>query len=205
MEGASTYNFTKNNTPPWVFFTFLNCTNGTKLHNAPHILFLQLRDRFQISLLIPSVLSESKRIKLSEFQGVQKLIRLKSLNIRIEIWRRSFIVFKGEGLIVIRDRRFSSIFLLCARGRWSFLSQTFNSFESIKPLIVGTVVSCYVNLLTFNKLLFLLSLPLSCVILYKSRLQCDFIEPLFLFLFLCFLYFFRFCFSLPLSLGFKSY
>ena len=21
---------TKNNTPPWVFFTFLNCTNGTK-------------------------------------------------------------------------------------------------------------------------------------------------------------------------------
>ena len=23
-------NFTKSNTPPWVFFTFLNCTNGTK-------------------------------------------------------------------------------------------------------------------------------------------------------------------------------
>ena len=24
-------------TPPWVFFTFLNCTNGTKLCNASHI------------------------------------------------------------------------------------------------------------------------------------------------------------------------
>ena len=150
--GGFNYNFTKNNTPPWVFFTFLNCTNGTKSHNAPHILFLQLRDRFQISLLILSVLSESKRIKLSEFQGVQKLIRLKSLNIRIEIWRRSFILCKGEGLIVIRGRRFSSIFLLCARGRGSFLSQTFNSLESIKPLIVGRVVSFYVNLFTFNKI-----------------------------------------------------
>ena len=149
MEEASAYNFTKNNTSPRVFFTFLNCTNGTKSHNAPHILLLQLRDRFQISLLILSVLSESKRIKLSEFQGVQKLIRLKSLNIRIEIWRRSFIVCKGEGLIVIRGRRF---FLLCARGRGSFLSQTFNSLESIKPLIVGRVVSFYVNLFTFNKI-----------------------------------------------------
>ena len=28
---ASACNFTKSNTPPWVFFTyFLNCTNGTK-------------------------------------------------------------------------------------------------------------------------------------------------------------------------------
>ena len=30
-------NFTKINTPPWVFFTFLNCTNGTKLRNALHM------------------------------------------------------------------------------------------------------------------------------------------------------------------------
>ena len=29
-------NFTKINTPPWVFFTFFKCTNGTKLRNAPH-------------------------------------------------------------------------------------------------------------------------------------------------------------------------
>ena len=29
--------FTVSNTSPWVFFTFLNCTNGTKLHIAPHL------------------------------------------------------------------------------------------------------------------------------------------------------------------------
>ena len=29
--------FTKSNTPPWVFFTFFNCTNGTKSCNASHI------------------------------------------------------------------------------------------------------------------------------------------------------------------------
>ena len=27
----------KINPPPWVFFTFLNCTNGTKLRKAPQI------------------------------------------------------------------------------------------------------------------------------------------------------------------------
>ena len=36
---ASARNFTKINTPPWVFFTFLNCTNASKSHNAPHIFF----------------------------------------------------------------------------------------------------------------------------------------------------------------------
>ena len=30
-------NFTKINTPPWVFFTFFNCTNGTKSRNASYI------------------------------------------------------------------------------------------------------------------------------------------------------------------------
>ena len=30
-------NFTKFNTPPWVFFTFLNCRNGTKSRNASHL------------------------------------------------------------------------------------------------------------------------------------------------------------------------
>ena len=34
---ASACNFTKINTPPWVFFTFLNCTNATKSRNAPHM------------------------------------------------------------------------------------------------------------------------------------------------------------------------
>ena len=27
-------------TPPWVFSRFLDCTNGTKSHNAPHIAIL---------------------------------------------------------------------------------------------------------------------------------------------------------------------
>ena len=31
-------NFTKSDTPPWVFFTFLNCAHGTKSRNAPHII-----------------------------------------------------------------------------------------------------------------------------------------------------------------------
>ena len=30
-------NFTKINTPPWVFLMFLNCTNSTKLRNASHL------------------------------------------------------------------------------------------------------------------------------------------------------------------------
>ena len=30
-------NFTKTNTPPWVFLRFLNCANGTESHNAPYI------------------------------------------------------------------------------------------------------------------------------------------------------------------------
>ena len=31
---TSAYNFTKTNTPPWVFSCFLNCTNATKSHNT---------------------------------------------------------------------------------------------------------------------------------------------------------------------------
>ena len=31
---ASAYNFTKINTPPWVFFMSLICTNGTKSRNV---------------------------------------------------------------------------------------------------------------------------------------------------------------------------
>ena len=30
-------NFTKINTPPWVFLTFFNYINGTKSRNAPHM------------------------------------------------------------------------------------------------------------------------------------------------------------------------
>ena len=34
---AEASNFNKSNTPPWVFFTFFKCTNGTKLRNASHM------------------------------------------------------------------------------------------------------------------------------------------------------------------------
>ena len=34
---ASKCNFTKSNSPPWVFFTFLNCTNGTKPCKTYHL------------------------------------------------------------------------------------------------------------------------------------------------------------------------
>ena len=30
-------NFTKSNTPPWVFSPFVNCTSGTKSRNASHL------------------------------------------------------------------------------------------------------------------------------------------------------------------------
>ena len=32
-------NFTKSNTPPWMFLRFLNCTIGTKSRKASHIIF----------------------------------------------------------------------------------------------------------------------------------------------------------------------
>ena len=37
-DGGVVLLVTKSNTPPWVFFTFFNCTNGTTLRNASNIL-----------------------------------------------------------------------------------------------------------------------------------------------------------------------
>ena len=40
LQKLKAFNFTKSNTPPWVFFTFFKLdkwTNGTKLRNASHI------------------------------------------------------------------------------------------------------------------------------------------------------------------------
>ena len=34
---AKACNFTKSNTPSWVFFTFLNYTNGTKSRNTSYL------------------------------------------------------------------------------------------------------------------------------------------------------------------------
>ena len=39
---AEVCNFTKSNTPPWVFFKFLNCKNGTKSRKASVSLFFTL-------------------------------------------------------------------------------------------------------------------------------------------------------------------
>ena len=36
---AKVFNFNKNNTPPWLFFTFLNWVNGAKLRKASHLDF----------------------------------------------------------------------------------------------------------------------------------------------------------------------
>ena len=33
------YNVTNSNTDPWVFFTFINCTNETKSRKATHFYF----------------------------------------------------------------------------------------------------------------------------------------------------------------------
>ena len=46
-------NFTKINTPPWVFSRFLNCTNGTKSRNALQIM-LSNKGRFLMLITIIS-------------------------------------------------------------------------------------------------------------------------------------------------------
>ena len=38
---ASACNVTKINTPPWMFFAILNCTNGTKSRNPSHMVKLE--------------------------------------------------------------------------------------------------------------------------------------------------------------------
>ena len=40
---ATACNFTKSNTPPWVFFTFLNCKNGTKSRKSITFLSMVLK------------------------------------------------------------------------------------------------------------------------------------------------------------------
>ena len=40
---VSACNFTKSNALPWVFFTFLKCTNGTKSRNVLHIMQWTIR------------------------------------------------------------------------------------------------------------------------------------------------------------------
>ena len=38
VKNTHACNFTKINTPPWVFFTFQNCTNGTKSLKASQLM-----------------------------------------------------------------------------------------------------------------------------------------------------------------------
>ena len=40
---AEVCNFSKSNTPPWVFFTFLNCPNGNKSRKASHAVIFTRR------------------------------------------------------------------------------------------------------------------------------------------------------------------
>ena len=42
-------NFTKSNTPPWVFSRFSNCTNGTESRKASHIKISDLLGALQYS------------------------------------------------------------------------------------------------------------------------------------------------------------
>ena len=46
-------NFTKSNTPPWVFLRFLNYTNDSKLRKASHILTLLRREKCRVCYPIP--------------------------------------------------------------------------------------------------------------------------------------------------------
>ena len=48
---ASACNFTKSNTPKWVFFTFWNCANGTESRNASQVSSRTLHFQFPWFLL----------------------------------------------------------------------------------------------------------------------------------------------------------
>ena len=60
-------NFTKSSTPPWVFFTFFKCTNGTKSRNAAHTVYLRcpLYSNL-ISLLFHFIMSLDVSVKLNK-------------------------------------------------------------------------------------------------------------------------------------------
>ena len=62
MEDAC--NFTKSNTPPWVFFAFLSCTNGAKLRKASQMSFDAVHGRSPYFYL-KHVCHSSKQIKTS--------------------------------------------------------------------------------------------------------------------------------------------
>ena len=41
LQKLKAFNFTKSNTPPWVFFTVLNCTDGQMIPNcATHHIYM---------------------------------------------------------------------------------------------------------------------------------------------------------------------
>ena len=54
-------NFTKSNTTPWVFSRFLNCTNGTKLRKASHIIDLWLHESHKRVFLPTFFININKR------------------------------------------------------------------------------------------------------------------------------------------------
>ena len=50
---AQAWNCAKSNSSPWVFFTFFNCTNGTKSRNTTHLLGWE--SRFEIPQILKNV------------------------------------------------------------------------------------------------------------------------------------------------------
>ena len=60
----SAYNFTKNNTPPWVFYTFLkNVPNGTKSHKAS--------DMNSVDPFLPSIALGKKYSRMDQVKFVE--------------------------------------------------------------------------------------------------------------------------------------
>ena len=52
IDDKKACNFTKSNTPPWVFFTFVKCTNGTKSQKTLQYLNRNILHIFLHTLLI---------------------------------------------------------------------------------------------------------------------------------------------------------
>ena len=56
---AEACNFTKINTPPWVFSRFLNCTNAIKSRNAQHIWVNKEMLKYSNKTLYEGIFTES--------------------------------------------------------------------------------------------------------------------------------------------------
>ena len=106
---AEACNFTKSNTPPGCFLRFLNCTNGTKLRNAPHISFFRmtyilLMARFRLHTQI-------KEQSAAFIRGFRSIISPDWLDIFSgpELQR---LISGNTGTVDLTDLRWESLFLM---------------------------------------------------------------------------------------------